>query len=120
MTTDTSIKRLPPRTEIALEDTWDLSSLYDSDQQWEGALGQFSEQISRYSEFQGRLSGDAQTLKACLTLDLAIEREGERVGTYAFLRTTEDQANSDYQGMLSRFQNIASQAAQAATTANST
>jgi len=114
MTTDTSIKRLPPRTEIALEDTWDLSSLYDSDQQWEDALGQFSEQISRYSEFQGRLSGDAQTLKACLTLDLAIEREGERVGTYAFLRTTEDQANSDYQGMLSRFQNIASQAAQAA------
>ncbi len=114
MTTDTSIKRLPPRTEIALEDTWDLSSLCDSDQQWEDALEQFSEQISRYSEFQGRLSDDAKTLKACLTLDLAIEREGERVGTYAFLKTTEDQANSDYQGMFSRFQNIASQAAQAA------
>ena len=114
MSTDTSIKRLPPRTEIALEDTWDLSSLCDSDQEWEDALEQFSGQISRYSEFQGRLSDDAKTLKACLTLDLAIEREGERVGTYAFLRTTEDQANSDYQGMFSRFQNIASQAAQAA------
>ncbi|MDP7204002.1 MAG: oligoendopeptidase F [Pirellulaceae bacterium] len=113
-TTEASIKRLPPRSEIALEDTWDLSSLYGSDQQWEEALEQFSKQISRYSEFQGRLSDDAQTLRACLTLDLAIEREGERVGTYAFLRTTEDQANSEYQGMFSRFQNIASQAAQAA------
>lgn len=113
-TTDTSIKRLPPRSEIALEDTWDLSSLYGSDEQWEEALEQFSKQINRYSEFQGQLSDDAQTLKACLTLDLAIEQEGERVGTYAFLRTTEDQANSDYQGMFSRFQNIASQAAQAA------
>lgn len=113
-TTDTSIKRLPPRSEIGLEDTWDLSSLYGSDKQWEEALEQFSKQINRYSEFQGQLSDDAQTLKACLTLDLAIEQEGERVGTYAFLRTTEDQANSDYQGMFSRFQNIASQAAQAA------
>jgi oligoendopeptidase F len=110
----TTIKRLPPRGDISIEDTWDLSSLYGSDDQWEDALEQFSEQIHRYGEYQGRLSKDAATLRACLELDLAIEQEGERVGTYAFLRTTEDQANSDYQGMFSRFQNIASRAAQAA------
>ena len=114
-TTETAaVKRLPPRSDISPGDSWDLSSLYESDDAWEAAFEQFPAEIERYAEYQGKLSGNVAMLKACLDLDLEIEQWGERLGTYAFLKTTEDQANSNYQGMFSRFQNVASQVAQAA------
>ena len=42
------------------------------------------------------------------------DRAGERLGTYAFLKTAEDTANSNYQRMHGRYINIAGRAAQAA------
>ena len=39
---------------------------------------------------------------------------GERLGVYAYLKTTEDQANSDYQRMKGRYQHVATKAAEAA------
>ena len=99
-TTETTIvKRLPPRSDISTADSWDLSSLYESDEAWEAAFEQFPARIERYAEYTGMLSGNVAMRKACLDLDLKIDRLGERLGTYAFLKTTEDQANSNYQGM---------------------
>ena len=56
----------------------------------------------------------AKTLAACLQFDTEFERAGERLGTYAFLKTAEDTANSDYQRMIGRYRNVASRAGQAA------
>ena len=109
-----TVKRLPPRSEIALSDTWDLSSLMSSDDEWEQALEEFTGRIDDFAAFQGTLAESAQTLRACLELDDELDRLAESLGVYAFLKTTEDQADSEYQGMLSRFQNVASRAAQAA------
>jgi oligoendopeptidase F len=43
-----------------------------------------------------------------------LEQLGEKLGGYAFLKTTEDQTNSTYQRMLGRFQHAATRAAQVA------
>ena len=107
-------KRLPPRSKVKVDDTWDLSSLYPSDAAWERAFRKWEKQIPGFEKFRGKLSKDAKTLAACLEFDLEFDRLGERLGTYAFLMTTEDQADSEYQRMMGRFQNIASRAAQAA------
>ena len=53
-------------------------------------------------------------LAACLEFDTDFDRAGERLGTYAFLKTAEDTANSDYQRMIGRYRHAASRAAQAA------
>ena len=42
------------------------------------------------------------------------DREGERLGNYAFLKTAEDQGDSTYQRMKGRYQHIATRAAEAA------
>src|SRR5690606_15383866 len=55
-----------------------------------------------------------KALAACLKFDSDVERAAERLGTYASLKTTEDQANSDYQRMMGRYRNVASRAGQAA------
>ncbi len=64
--------------------------------------------------FQGKLANDAETLAACLKFDEDFDRAGERLGTYAHLKTAEDTADSRYQRMQGRYINVAGRAAEAA------
>src|SRR5438094_3471294 len=108
------ILRLPKRSEIKSSDTWDLAALCDSDPQWESLFRKLDKQIAGYERFRGKLGEGAKTLAACLKFDHDFDRLGERVGGYAQLKATEDQANSTYQAMVGRFQNLATRASQAA------
>jgi oligoendopeptidase F len=108
------VKTLPPRSKVKTEDTWDLNSLFASDTAWETAFKKWEKQIDRYEDYRGKLGDDAKTLAACLKFDTEFERAGERLGTYAFLKTTEDMANSTYQRMQGRYRNVASRAGQVA------
>ncbi len=109
-----SVRQLPPRSKIKIADTWDLSTLFPNDDAWEAAFVAWERQIVGYAQFQGKLGSDAKTLAACLKFDEDFDRAGERLGTYAHLKTTEDTANSTYQRMQGRYINIASRAAEAA------
>jgi oligoendopeptidase F len=108
------IKQLPRRAQVKQADTWDLSSLFQNDAGWETEFTRWESQISGYDDFRGQLAASAESLAACLEFDTEFERAGERLGTYAFLKTAEDAANSTYQRMIGRYRNVASRAAQAA------
>ena len=107
-------KTLPPRSRVKTADTWDLSSLFPDDAAWEKAFAKWERDIRRYDSFRGQLAQGAAELAACLRFDSKSDRAAERLGTYAFLKTSQDTANSDYQRMVGRYQHAASQAAQAA------
>ncbi len=107
------IKQLPARSQVKPADSWDLTSLFPNDAAWEAAFKKWEKQISRYDEFRGKLADDAETLARCLKFDNEFDRAGERLGTYAYLKTAEDTANSEYQRMIGRYRNVASRAAQA-------
>jgi len=85
-----------------------------SDAQWDELFQQLDKQIAGYERFKGKLGGGPQALTACFQFDRDFDRLAERVGGYAHLKMTEDQANSTYQAMVARFQNLASRASQAA------
>jgi len=104
----------PKRTEVPVADTWDLSSLFHSDESWMEALSEFEKEIDGFAQFAGKLGESAEMLAGCLEFDIKLDRLGERLGTYAFLKTTEDQGNSHYQGFVARYQNLATKAGQAA------
>ncbi len=105
---------LPNRNEVAVEDCWDLASLYSGDQAWEADFKKLEQRIETFESFRGRLGESAAVLGEALRFDSDFDRTAERLGIYAFLKTTEDQGNSDYQAMKSRFQNLAVRASQAA------
>lgn len=105
---------LPPRSEVNTEDTWDLSRLYASDDEWETALKELENRIPGYADFKGKLGDGATFLAACLKYDSASERIAERLANYAYLKTTEDQTDSTYQRLLGRLQNVATRAGEAA------
>ena len=115
MTTPSQAKNSnPKRSEVPVGDTWNLSSLFESDAAWLELLAQFEKEIEGFAPFRGRLGESAQVLAQCLEFDVKLDRMGERLGTYAFLKTTEDQGNSHYQGFVGRYQNLATKAGQAA------
>ena len=95
-------------------DTWDLSSLFTSDDGWEQAFARWEKQIPKYDEFRGTLGDGPAALAACLKFDSRFDRTAERLGTYASLKTCEDLADSRYQRMEGRFEHAASRAAEAA------
>jgi oligoendopeptidase F len=108
------IKQLPTRAQVKQADTWDLASLFADDAAWEKAFLKWEKQIAGYEDFRGKLADGAQSLAACLKFDVDFDRAGERLGTYASLKTTEDTASSTYQRMMGRYRNVATRAAQAA------
>ena len=107
-------KTLPPRSKVKESDCWDLSSLFKSDAEWEPAFKKWEEQIGGFEKFRGKLGESSEMLSACLQFDAAFDRASEKLGTYADLKTSEDQANSDYQRMRGRYQATATRAAEAA------
>lgn len=107
-------KTLPARSKVKQADTWDLGSLYADDAEWETAFAKWEKQIKGYAKFPGTLGKSAKQLAACLKFDIKFDRQAERLGTYAFLKTTEDTAASEYQRMMGRYQHVASEASQAA------
>jgi len=104
----------PKRSEVPEGDTWDLASLFASDASWQEVMAEFEKEIAGFAQFKGRLGESVELLANCLAFDVKLDRLGERLGTYAFLKTTEDQANSHYQGFVARYQNLATKAGQAA------
>jgi oligoendopeptidase F len=107
-------KTLPPRSQVAAADKWDLSSLFHSDAEWEAAFVQWERQIAGFERFRGKLAAGAEVILALMQFDSAVDRTAERLGNYASLKTTEDQGNSDYQRMYGRFQAAATNAGEAA------
>ncbi len=68
----------------------------------------------KYEKFRGTLGDGPAALAKCLEFDSDFDRAGERLGTYAYLKTAEDMADSRYQRMLGRYEHAATLAAEAA------
>ncbi|MFN3153209.1 oligoendopeptidase F [Bremerella sp.] len=109
-----SVKKLLTRDQVATDDTWDLSSLYPDPEAWEKDFKKLAKKEDGFDKFRGTLAKGAKELLACLKFDTEVDRLGEKLGIYAFLKTTEDQANDDSQRRMARFQAVASKLGQAA------
>ncbi len=107
-------KTLPPRSAVPLADQWDLTQLYASDAAWEKDFDAWKKQAEKYAAFQGKLGTSPAILAEMLRFDADLERAGERLGSYAGLHSSADQANSAYQRMKGRFQHAAVKAGEAA------
>ncbi|MCY2950984.1 MAG: oligoendopeptidase F [Planctomycetota bacterium] len=108
-----AVKSLPKRAEVKVEDTWDLTKLFKSDQEWEETFKKWESQISGYEQFRGKLGEGAKTLAVCLKFDAEFSRAGEKLDSYAHLKVAQDQGNSEYQRMRGRLAAAGTKAAEA-------
>ena len=105
---------LPERSKVKKADTWDLALLFATDAAWEKEFEAWEKKIVQYAKFKNKFGQNAKSIALCLQFDADFDRQGEKLGNYAFLRTTEDQGNSPAQRMKGRFQLVASNASEAA------
>ncbi len=94
---------LPSRQDVNVEETWDLSPLYSSEDEFYRSLTHTIESVRAFNaDYQGKLT-DAQVIEEMLDQLVDIEVNIDRLGNYASLNLSTDQSNADAQKLYSKF-----------------
>ena len=92
-------RAIKQRSEVGLEETWDLSGLYADFDAWRIDLKELpapsAVRAEIASRFLGRLHESKETLLEFLAYRESLFRQGENLYTYARLRQSEDLANPE-------------------------
>ena len=111
MSSESSVKSLPARDEIPVEDTWRLEDIFETDELWEKEYEEIKALLPKAAEYQGKLAESADILYEALQYqDHVLERLG-KLYTYAHMRYDQDTTNSFYQGLNDRARSLYSEAA---------
>jgi oligoendopeptidase F len=97
------------RSEVPVEQTWNLSDLFESEAAWEAELEAIQNEIGSVTQYKGRLAESPKTLLACLQAKDALSERATRVMTFAHLRSSEDGTNPDNQANSARVGSVLSE-----------
>ncbi len=109
-----SSNELPPRSRVPVADQWDLTQLFPNDGAWEKEFAYWEATYPGYAKFKGTLASGPQAIAAVLRFDAELERRVEKVGNYANLRSSGDNAEPAAQRMKGRFSLLAAKHNEAA------
>jgi oligoendopeptidase F len=93
---------VPERSELSEKHTWDLESIYATDDDWEAAYEDVDARLADLEAYEGRLTESGETLLEALQLRDEIHREAEKVSAYARMRSDEDTRDQEYQALRAR------------------
>lgn len=102
------------REEVEPDYKWDLSNVFDSDQEWEDEFEKVESKLGKFEEFEGRVLENGNTLLEVLQLREEVFRKVDVLFSYARMRSDEDTRNQKYQAMSSRARGLHSKAKSAA------
>ena len=97
MTKDTTA--LPKRSEVPEELTWDLTTIFKTDETWEEEYEALQKEIPNIKDFQGTLHTSAERLHQLFTYQDEVSERLGKLYTYSHMKYDEDTTNSFYQGM---------------------
>ena len=95
-------KELPKRSEVKIEDTWNLADMYANTDEWEKAVSDINGKIEEIKKFEGHVGENGESLKNVLDLFMDIIKNLYLVYNYAERLWDEDQANQQHHAMSSR------------------
>ncbi len=91
----TAMSDIPTRDQIAIEDTWDLTTMYADEGDWQAAAEAIPPMIDRAVSFQGRLGEGPEVVGQALEAINQLEERLTMLVVYASLRRDEDTANTE-------------------------
>lgn len=103
------MSELITRDEQKLENTWDLTTIFESDEDWERAFKKLEGYLGREEEIKGKIGDSAENLLEALLLDAEIDEQLGKVYVYAHLKHDQDTSNAKYTAFEQRAANLASQ-----------
>ncbi|MGZ6383889.1 MAG: oligoendopeptidase F [Ktedonobacteraceae bacterium] len=90
------------RSDIGKEFTWDLESIYPTDDSWEDSFKKIEQGLPELEALKGTLAQNGSTLLKVLQARDELYEELETLLVYASMRKDEDTTNSVYLGMFDR------------------
>ena len=90
------------RSEVPVEETWDLSAIYPDMQSWEADLKKIREDVPALVALRGTLDQGADRLLKALQLEEAIGERLSRAFSYAGLKKDEDNTDTQAQANYDR------------------
>ena len=97
-----TVLALKKREDIPTEYTWDLSSIFAHDEDWEQAFQSIQHRLPELEALKGTLAQSGQVLLKVLQKRDEITEALERLYCYASMHKDEDTTKSTYQGMEDR------------------
>lgn len=94
------------RNQVPENLTWDLSSIFPTDEAWETAFNETRKSAQALSKYAGHVGDSADVLKEALEADLAVERQFEKVYVYAHQIYDQDTTNQKYSAYNARVQGL--------------
>ena len=85
------------RNEINEKDTWDLSTIFETDQKWEEELALLTEDTKEAASLEGHLLDSAESLLYITERYLDLSRRLEKLYVYAHMKNDQDTRVAKYQ-----------------------
>ncbi|MBD3110350.1 oligoendopeptidase F [Bacillus sp. AGMB 02131] len=102
-------KTLPARSEIKVEDTWNLEDIFATDEAWEQEYNEVKDLLKDAAAFQGTLGESADQLYRFLQYQDNLSERFSKVNVYAHMKHDQDTSNSFYQGLDDRAKSLYAQ-----------
>lgn len=109
-----TVADLQARADVAIDDTWDLTAIYPTDEAWEAAIASVRADLPALAAFQGTLGAGAEQLLHAVQLEESIGERLSRIFSYAGLRKDEDNTNTAAVAAYDRAVQLSVEAGQAA------
>lgn len=96
------MQTLTKRNDVVTEHTWNLESIFPSNEQWEHTFQALTGRLPELEALKDTLAQSGQALLNVLQKRDAVFEELGRLYSYASMRKDEDTTNNTYQGMADR------------------
>ncbi|MDM5206993.1 oligoendopeptidase F [Cytobacillus kochii] len=99
MANDSTVKKLPTRNEVPVEETWRLEEIFSSDDEWNKEFNEVKELSKEAGKFKGMLHEGAEVLYDVLQYQDHLLSRIVKLFTYARMRYDQDTTNATYQSL---------------------
>lgn len=101
------VKGLPARSEVTVEETWNLEDLFSSEKEYQDAISDLVQLVdSFHSNFKGKITDSNSAIEA-LTGYASVYEKFTPIGAYASLAFSTDQTDNEAQMRSGKFSSIA-------------
>jgi oligoendopeptidase F len=104
---------LPPRHEVPVEETWDLKSIFPTDEAWKDAYQEVKAMLPEMNALQGTLAQGPDQVLACLKARDEVMMLAQKVAVYAFLANAVDVSDQDAAARIGQARSLGSETAAA-------
>lgn len=87
------------RSKIPEKYKWNLTEIYRDETEWRAAKDKLAAQLPDLGQYKGKLGSSAATLATALERTSALNKDLDRIYSYAALLADEDSRNAGHQGM---------------------